>query len=523
LPDLPRLLTRRIGVADVSGKKSLDHTGALDGSLRAPRPDADAERGDAMTRGLLLLAFLVLPALPVAHAADQTVLGETLLVKNPGPPAKSKLTVTGKETASNDTLVGDPTTGGATVTITTTGGTPSTQTFTLPAGVSPMTQKPFWSGDASKGFKYKDGKGENGAVKSAQVKLKGGTFQIKVTVDGKGGPVDVVPPNPGSAGCAFLTIGGGDAYSVQFATGKVTNKGASLFKVAKPTSEGSCAPTTTTTTTTSSTTTTTLGLPFIPPPGNAPLRYRDAVFGAVSTTSDVVYGSATNISGQTIALRLDVYEPTGDPVTQRPAIVWVHGGSFSSGDKTSPELVDEANVFSGKGYVNASINYRLEPGGCSASNPTATCITAIQEALADAQTAVRFLRTNAATYGIDSTRIAIGGSSAGAITALHVGFRSSEDPTAAVGAAVSLSGASLLVTIDSGDAPSLLFHGTADTIVPYQWAVNTYNAALTAGLDSFLTTWVGAGHVPYVQHRTEILDQTTNFLYWELDLTNAAH
>ena len=176
-----------------------------------------------------------------------------------------------------------------------------------------------------------------------------------------------------------------------------------------------------------------------------------------------------------------------------------------------------------KGYVNASINYRLEPGGCTASSPTANCITAIQEALADAQTAVRFLRTNAATYGIDPSRIAIGGSSAGAITALNVGFSTAEDPTAAVGAAVSLSGAFLGTTIDAGDAPSLLFHGTADPIVPYQWAVNTHNAALAAGLDSFLTSWAGAGHVPYVQHRTEILDQTTNFLYWELDLANAAH
>lgn len=475
-----------------------------------------------MRHGLLLLGVLVLPMLPVAHAADQTVRGTTLVVKDSGTPAKRKITVKAKETASDDTLVGDPTIGGATVTITANGASPSSQTFTLPNGIS-ARQKPFWTGDTVKGFKYKDGKAENGPVKSARIKLKGGTFQIRVAIDGKGGPVDVSPPNPGSAGCAFLTIGGGDAYSIQFATGQVTNKGARLFKVAKPTGEGSCAPATTTTTTTPSTTTTTLELPFIPPPGDAPLRYRDAVFAAVSTTSDVVYGSATNIAGQTITLRFDLYEPTGDTVMLRPAIVWVHGGSFSSGDKTSPELVDEANTFARKGYVNASINYRLEPGGCSASSPTANCVTAIQEALADAQTAVRFLRTNAATYDIDPSRIAIGGSSAGAITALNVGFRSSEDPTAAVGAAVSLSGAHLLVTIDSGDAPSLLFHGTADVVVPYQWAVTTNGAAITAGLDSFLTSWTGAGHVPYVQHRAEILDQTTNFLYWELDLSSAAH
>ncbi len=303
---------------------------------------------------------LVLPALPVARAADQLVHGVTLVVKDPGAAAKRTVTLKAKETATDNTLVGDPTVSGATVTITVDGASPSTQTFTLPAGFSPTTHKPFWSGDAVKGFTYKDPKGDNGAVKSAQITAKGGKFQIKVTISGKGGPVDVVPPDPGSAGCAFLTIGGGDTYSVQFSTGQVTNKGSSLFKVAKPTSDGPCA------------------LPFITPPGSAPLRYRDPVFGfGVDQTSDVVYGSAINAENQTVTLTLDVYEPTGDTLTARPAIVWVHGGSFTSGDKTSPELVDEANTFASKGYFNVSINYRLEPGGCTGGTPAAVCITAI--------------------------------------------------------------------------------------------------------------------------------------------------
>ena len=193
-----------------------------------------------MTRGLLLLGFVVLPALPVAHAADQIVHGVALIVKDPGVAAKRQVTLKAKETATDNTLVGDPTASGATVTITVDGASPSTQTFLLPAGVSPTTQKPFWSGDAVKGFKYKDPKGDNGAVKSAQITSKGGKFQINVAISGKGGPVDIVPPDLGSAGCAFLTIGGGDRYSVQFATGQVTNKGSSLFKVAKPTSDGPC-------------------------------------------------------------------------------------------------------------------------------------------------------------------------------------------------------------------------------------------------------------------------------------------
>jgi para-nitrobenzyl esterase len=173
--------------------------------------------------------------------------------------------------------------------------------------------------------------------------------------------------------------------------------------------------------------------------------------------------------------------------------------------------------------VNFSINYRLEPGGCSASNGTATCVQAIQEATQDAQTAVRFVRTHAATYGVDANRIAIGGSSAGAITALQVGYASSENPASKVRAAVSLSGAKLLGSIGAGDAPALLFHGTSDPLVPYQWAVNTANQAKAAGLDVFLETWQGAGHVPYAQFRTQILTQTQNFLWWEMDLQHAAH
>jgi acetyl esterase/lipase len=264
--------------------------------------------------------------------------------------------------------------------------------------------------------------------------------------------------------------------------------------------------------------------PNIVPQAAAPLRYRDQIFTTVVTTSGITYGSAVNASNQTVTLKLDVYRPPAtDRITRRAAIVWVHGGGFAAGDKTSGEIVDEANHFAKKGYVNASINYRVEPGGCTASNPTQTCIKAIQEATQDAQTAVRFLRAHATTYGIDPTRIAIGGTSAGAITALEVGYATAEKPASAVRAAVSLSGANLLSTIGAGDAPALLFHGTSDGLVPYQWAVNTRNAALAAGLDVFLETWQGAGHVPYTQFRTQILTQTRNFLWSEMDLRHAAH
>jgi acetyl esterase/lipase len=261
----------------------------------------------------------------------------------------------------------------------------------------------------------------------------------------------------------------------------------------------------------------------VAPKGDAPLRYRDAIFSSVVKTADLTYGSATNASNEAVTLTFDLYTPPqADTVTRRPAIIWVHGGSFSGGDKTSPELVDEANTFAKKGFVNISINYRLEPGGCSAATPTGTCITAIREATEDAQSAVAYLRTHASTYGVDPKRIAIGGSSAGAITAAQVGYATSETPASGVRSVLSLSGANLLSKVTEGDAAALFFHGTADPLVPYSWAVKTVDQAKAAGLTVSLETWDGAGHVPYAQFRSQILTQSTNFLWWTMDLRHAA-
>ena len=272
------------------------------------------------------------------------------------------------------------------------------------------------------------------------------------------------------------------------------------------------------------------GFQTITPPGAAPLRYRDAVFSAATTTSDISYGSAADQAGTTVDLKLDMVTPTGDTNTSRPAIVWVHGGSFCCGDKTSGELLVEMATFAKEGYVNVSINYRLLPAGCSASGGgQQACVQEIIDAQHDAQAAVRFLRKNAATYKVDPNRIAIAGTSAGAITALDVGANS-EDPgtsgnpgfSSKVGAAVALSGAKLVGNPQTtGDAPSLMFHGTADPLVPYQWALNTYNEAIAAGLVSYLTTYPGEGHVPF-NHYEQILLQTSNFLYWTLDLAHAS-
>ena len=75
-----------------------------------------------------------------------------------------------------------------------------------------------------------------------------------------------------------------------------------------------------------------------------------------------------------------------------------------------------------------------------------------------------------------------------------------------VGAAVGLSGATLLNAIDAGDdCRCSNFHGTNDPLVPYAWAQATRDQGQAAGIISYLTTYEGEGHVPY-NHRAEILE-----------------
>jgi acetyl esterase/lipase len=269
-------------------------------------------------------------------------------------------------------------------------------------------------------------------------------------------------------------------------------------------------------------------LQHVTPSGPAPLRYRDDVFTTVTKTADVTYGSAVDYQGNTQTLKLDIYEPAGDTAEQRPAIVWIHGGSFCCGTKTSTEIVAEANAFARKGYFNVSISYRLRPG-CSVTSPAA-CVAAILDAQHDAQAAVRFLRANSATYRVDVNRIAAAGTSAGAITALHVAYNPHDPgtsgnpgPPSDVRAAVSLSGGFLLGNIQAGEPPSFLIHGSNDFVVPYQWAVNTVNNAKAAGVPAYLTTYEGEGHVPLGPpgRFQEVVDQTRNFLYSAMDLAHA--
>ena len=56
---------------------------------------------------------------------------------------------------------------------------------------------------------------------------------------------------------------------------------------------------------------------------------------------------------------MDIYTPDGDTEINRPLILFIHGGSFYGGDKSSVDCQDFCKEFAKKGYVTASVNYRL--------------------------------------------------------------------------------------------------------------------------------------------------------------------
>jgi len=267
------------------------------------------------------------------------------------------------------------------------------------------------------------------------------------------------------------------------------------------------------------------------PAGSGVLRYRDVITQDIDVAGDLQYGVAPGADGRPEALDLDLYEPSNDQAAARPAIIWVHGGSFAEGDKAYGPVQDLSIRFAQLGYVVVSINYRLlAASNCyGAGGVTPGCYDAAIAAVHDAQAAVRWLRASAATYRIDPERIGIGGVSAGAIVATAVGVWAdnpgdSGNPgySSAVRAWASISGGLPNgMFVDASDSPGLLFSGTSDHVVPYTWSLDTANSLAAADVPVVLQTLFGAGHVPWGDHQEQFIGQTTNFFYEYLDVEHA--
>ncbi len=116
-------------------------------------------------------------------------------------------------------------------------------------------------------------------------------------------------------------------------------------------------------------------------------------------------------------LRFDLYQPTGDTLTKRPLIIMAFGGAFVVGFKEQPQLVDFCRAMARRGYVVASIDYRL---GHNLTEGTA--IRAVYRAVQDVKSAIRFFKGSASYYKIDTSLVFTGGNSAGSIASIHASY-----------------------------------------------------------------------------------------------------
>lgn len=234
--------------------------------------------------------------------------------------------------------------------------------------------------------------------------------------------------------------------------------------------------------------------------GCASGRYVDTLFTEIESTAGIAYGSATKYDGTPQTLLLDLYQPEGDAAAERAAIVWIHGGGFIGGNRSDTHMVDLAKRYAGRGYVTVSIDYRLVTAMQMQQAPAA----AILDAEHDARAAVRWLRKNAATYRVDSSRIAMGGGSAGAITSLFVAYDESEGDSgnpgfsSEVSAVVDFWGALYDETpMEAGEAPVIIMHGTEDQTVPFKEGEDLAARAELVGLPYEFHAMQGAGHAAW--------------------------
>jgi len=225
------------------------------------------------------------------------------------------------------------------------------------------------------------------------------------------------------------------------------------------------------------------------------------------------------------ALKLDLYLPAAQaPV---PVVVWVHGGGWQGGDKAIASGHAALRQMA-RGYAVASLEYRLSGE------------TAFPAQIEDCKAAVRWLRAQAPTYGLDPQRIAAWGSSAGGhlvallgtsagVAALESGAQGSQGQSSAVQAVVDWYGpvdflqmdpshlaadspesrllgctvtacrdrvalANPITYIDPLDPPFFIQHGSADgTVNPLQSEL-LHRALTAAGVPSTHVVLPGAGH-----------------------------
>jgi len=218
-------------------------------------------------------------------------------------------------------------------------------------------------------------------------------------------------------------------------------------------------------------------------------------------------------------LQLYVFEPVAGPRANRPAIVFFFGGGWTNGSPAQFEK--QCRYLAARGVVAITADYRV--GSRQQVKPTA-CV-------ADAKSALRWVRTHAARLGIDPQRIAAGGGSAGGhLAAAIVTLTDFEEPgedhpiSSRPNACVLFNPALVLAPlpgldlksagerisaerfgtdpqkispahhVTAGTPPTIIFHGKADTTVPYATAEAFTRVMQAAGNRCELVGYEGQGH-----------------------------
>lgn len=308
-------------------------------------------------------------------------------------------------------------------------------------------------------------------------------------------------------------------------------------------------------------------------------RYVETIFQSSVITSNIVYGTAAFLnapfvdetSTTTQNLVLDIYQPQGDALNNRPAIIFAHGGGFATGSRDVDDMVAFCDTFARKGYVTATIDYRQ--GVEVFDNGNLHYTRAAYRGLQDGRTAVRFLRANATAYGIDPEKIYWGGNSAGSFIGLNsIYLDDDEKPAYAgtnsytnplfpfntiiapdlgaldIGANLNFNGEPDAVmacwggvgdtlTIESDNNQAVfLIHGTADQIVPFNsgppfnlssisavYGSNSINTRLNSiGIPAAETYFVqGEGHEFYGVTNGNWSNGTSGNAYWDIVVEKA--
>ena len=227
-------------------------------------------------------------------------------------------------------------------------------------------------------------------------------------------------------------------------------------------------------------------------------RFIDEVFSEVGVTPNIVYGNAPDLpflflfewNTYDIDLHMDIYEPEGDTMEDRPVIIFAHSGAFFTGSKEAQDMVELCKESARRGYVAISMEYRLGLNILSSYSGERAVYRGVQ----DGSAIIRYLREYHTDFNIDPNKIFFWGSSAGSFIGLHLSyFEESERPVSTYGndfdpdlgcidcegnsfihdnkpnAVVATWGAIAdLDYIDSYEnVPVALFHGTNDIVVPY--------------------------------------------------------